>query len=174
MLISTHLPPPVITERTALLAATTHILCCSYAIYLSAAASSENDQGNELGFKDCPGRFDPSIERSRHPAQHRTAYLPLHIRKDLTSIGLIPASVQLLGGNAKLDDDIAGQVLRLDLAALLSPQSQEGGLVLARDDPSVRAADEVAAIGRTAVCGCLRRREHSSAGALRIWLENRG
>ena len=28
-MISTHLPPPVITERTALLAATTHILCWS-------------------------------------------------------------------------------------------------------------------------------------------------
>jgi hypothetical protein len=27
--ISTHLPPPVITESTAVLAATTHILCCS-------------------------------------------------------------------------------------------------------------------------------------------------
>jgi predicted phage-related endonuclease len=27
--ISTHLPPPVITESTALRAATTHILCCS-------------------------------------------------------------------------------------------------------------------------------------------------
>ena len=28
-MISTHLPPPVITERTADLAATTHMLCCS-------------------------------------------------------------------------------------------------------------------------------------------------
>jgi len=33
VVISTHLPPPVITERTALLAATTHILCCSCGMY---------------------------------------------------------------------------------------------------------------------------------------------
>ena len=46
MVISTHLPPPVITERTADRAATTHILCCSCGIYFATAASSENDQGS--------------------------------------------------------------------------------------------------------------------------------
>src|SRR5207344_1750445 len=42
----THLPPPVITDRTALLDATTHMLCCSCGMYFSAAASTENDQGS--------------------------------------------------------------------------------------------------------------------------------
>ena len=46
MVISTHLPPPVITDSTADLAATTHILCCSCGMYFATAASSENDQGN--------------------------------------------------------------------------------------------------------------------------------
>jgi putative transposase len=41
VVISTHLPPPVITDSTAVRAATTHILCCSCGIYFSAAASSE-------------------------------------------------------------------------------------------------------------------------------------
>ena len=31
--ISSHLPPPIMTERTAVLAATTHILCCSCGMY---------------------------------------------------------------------------------------------------------------------------------------------
>src|SRR5438067_4582420 len=44
--ISTHLPPPVITESAASLALVTHILCWSCAICFSAAASSENDQGS--------------------------------------------------------------------------------------------------------------------------------
>ena len=48
--------------------------------------------------------------------------------------------------DAKLDDEIAGQVLRLDLAALFPPQPHQSRLVIAHDDPGVRAADEVAAV----------------------------
>ena len=46
MVISIHLPPPVMIESTADLALVTHMLCCSWAICFSAAASSENDQGS--------------------------------------------------------------------------------------------------------------------------------
>ena len=38
------------------------------------------------------------------------------------------------------------EVLGLDLAALFPPQAEQGGLVVAHDDPGVRAADEGAAI----------------------------
>ncbi len=55
MVISTHLPPPVMIESTAVRAATTHILCCSCAACFSAAASSENDQGGmNLASKAAP------------------------------------------------------------------------------------------------------------------------
>ena len=56
-------------------------------------------------------------------------------------------AVEGLGHDAELDDEVAGQVLGLDLAALFPPQPQQGGLVVAHDDPGVRAADEVAAVG---------------------------
>ena len=46
MVISIHLPPPVMIERTADRALVTHMLCWSWAICFSAAASSENDQGS--------------------------------------------------------------------------------------------------------------------------------
>src|SRR5215467_10138422 len=46
MAISTHFPPPVMMESTELLRWVTHMLCCSWAMYFSAAASSENDQGS--------------------------------------------------------------------------------------------------------------------------------
>ena len=46
MLISTHLPPPVMIESTESLALVTHILCCSCGMYFSAAPSSENDHGS--------------------------------------------------------------------------------------------------------------------------------
>ena len=68
--------------------------------------------------------------------------LLLDIGDDLTGIGLVPAPVELLGGEPKLDDEVAGEVLRLDLAALLSPQPQQSGFIIAHDDPGVRAADE--------------------------------
>src|SRR5438093_7491811 len=44
--ISTHLPPPVMMDRTADLRWVTHMLCWTWAMYFSAAASSENDQGS--------------------------------------------------------------------------------------------------------------------------------
>jgi hypothetical protein len=50
------------------------------------------------------------------------ADLPLDIRDDLTGIGLVPASVQRLGGQAQLDDEVAGEVLRFNLATFFPPQ----------------------------------------------------
>src|SRR5262249_49199421 len=46
IVISTHLPPPVMIESTAVLKCVTHMLCWTCAIYFSAAASSENDHGS--------------------------------------------------------------------------------------------------------------------------------
>ena len=57
-------------------------------------------------------------------------------------------AVEGFGDHTELDDEVAGEVLRLDLAALFPPKAQQGGLVIAHDDPGVRAADEVAALGR--------------------------
>jgi hypothetical protein len=45
---------------------------------------------------------------------------------------------------AKLNDEVAGEVLWLDLAAFLPPEAEEGGFVGAHDDAGVRAADETA------------------------------
>ena len=46
----------------------------------------------------------------------------------------------------KLDNEVARQVLRLDLAPLFPPKAEQGGLIVAHDDPGVRAADKIAAI----------------------------
>ena len=85
------------------------------------------------------------------------ADLPLDVRDDLTGVGLVPAPVQLLGGRAELNDEVAGQVLWLNLAAFFPPQPQQGGLVVAHDDPGVRAADE----GTAGMAGpCVHGRTH--------------
>src|SRR6476659_4757673 len=54
--------------------------------------------------------------------------------------------IEGLGHQTKLDDEIAGEVLRLGLAAFLAPQPQQGSLVAPHDDPSVGTADEAPAI----------------------------
>ena len=66
----------------------------------------------------------------------------LDVLDGLPRVALVPAPVQILGGLAELDDEIAGQVLRLGLAALFAPEAQQGGFVVAHDDAGVGAADE--------------------------------
>ena len=53
--------------------------------------------------------------------------LPLDVREHLTGIGLVPVPVQVLGHNPKLDNQIAGQVLWVDLAPLFPPEPEERG-----------------------------------------------
>jgi hypothetical protein len=50
--------------------------------------------------------------------------------------------IEGLGDDPELDDEVAGEVLRLGLAAFLAPEAQECGFIVAHDDPGVRAADE--------------------------------
>src|SRR5882757_1739397 len=68
MVISIHLPPPVMIDSTAVLELATHILCCSCAMCFSAAASSENDQGNmNLASNTAPeGSIRPSSVAAIH------------------------------------------------------------------------------------------------------------
>jgi hypothetical protein len=70
----------------------------------------------------------------------------LNIQDHLPGIGLIPAPVQLFGRQPELDDEVAREVFGLDLAALFAPEADQGGFVIAHDDPGIRAADEVAAV----------------------------
>jgi len=116
-------------------------------MYFSAAASSEKrPREHELGLKHCPGRFNPAVQCGRHPAQHRVPNASLDVGEHLASIGLIPAPVQVLSRNAKLDNEIARQVFRLDFAALLPPKSEEGSLIVAHDGTGIRSAYKIAAI----------------------------
>ena len=78
----------------------------------------------------------------------------LDVADDPSGIALIPASVERLGGDAELDDEIVGKVLGFSLAALFFPQPDERRFVAAHYDPCVRAADEWATNLKFS-CGCL-------------------
>ena len=77
--------------------------------------------------------------------------LTLNVRKHMTGIGLIPAPIEVLGGEPQLDNEVARQVLWFDLATLFLPKAQQGTLVLAHDGADVRPANEVTP-GCLAVC----------------------
>ena len=80
---------------------------------------------HELGLEDGLAAFDAAIERGGHPAQRRMPDLPLDVRDHLARVGLIPAPIKVLRHHSELDDEIAGQVLWLDLAALFPPEPQQ-------------------------------------------------
>src|ERR1019366_3823392 len=92
-----------------------------------------------------PGTLDHAVQGGRHPQVHRVKDPPLHVFDGLTGISLVPEPIEILSGLAELDDEVGGQVLRLGLPALFPPEAEQGGLVVAHDDPGVGAADEVAA-----------------------------
>ena len=71
---------------------------------------------------------------------------PLNVGNHVTRVGLIPASVKVLGYDSELDDKVAGEIFGLDLAAFFAPQPKQRILVIAHDDPGVGAADKVAAV----------------------------
>ena len=76
----------------------------------------------------------------------------LHVDDAPAGIGLIPAPIKGLSRQPELYDQIAGEVLRLDLAALLPPQPDQGSLVLAHDGPGVGAAEITAAVLQGGCC----------------------
>ena len=68
----------------------------------------------------------------------------------LPCVAFVPMSVESFGRHAKLDDEVSGQVLRLGLASFLAPEADQGGLIVAHDDPGIRAADERTALDKFA------------------------
>src|SRR6185437_2282986 len=104
---STHLPPPVIIERTADRAATTHMLCCSWGMYLPAAASSEKDHGSMNLASKTVSLSCTAVKRRAHPPYDWMPDSPLDVGDDLTGVGLIPATIELFGREPKLNNQVA-------------------------------------------------------------------
>jgi len=57
-------------------------------------------------------------------------------------------AIELLGGDAELDDKVPGQVLRVDLAAFLLPEANKRGFIATHDDSGVCSAKEVSPANR--------------------------
>src|SRR6516165_1198166 len=97
---------------------------------------------HEFGFEHRAGAFDHAVQRRRHPAEHRLAHPALDICDHLPGRPLVPLSVQGFSREPQLDDEIAGQVLRLGLAPFFAPEPEQSGLIAAHDNPGVRATNK--------------------------------
>src|SRR5215831_14024064 len=96
--ISTHLPPPVMTESTEVLRWVTHMLCWSCGMYFSAAASSEKDHSSmELGLEHRLRALHDSVEGGHHPRNCRMPDPALHVADPPAGVALIPGAIELLG-----------------------------------------------------------------------------
>ena len=111
-------------------------------IFFGRALLRERPGQHELGFENRPSGFDYSVEGCGQIADNWMLNPPLDPAKGVTGVAFEPVAVEGFGHDPELDDEIAGQVLWLDLAALLAPKAEKGTFIIARNDPSVRAADE--------------------------------
>src|SRR5262249_15641277 len=126
-----------------------HIMLQLRHVFFGGRFLRERPRQHELGFEHRVAALDPAVEGCRHPAQRRMTDPFLDVSYGLTGIGLIPAPVQLFGRITKLDDEIARQILGLDLSALLPPEPEDGGFIVAYDDRGIGAADEIAAMAKS-------------------------
>ena len=147
MVISTHLPPPVITERIADLSRYhAHVVLQLRHILLDSRLFRERPGQHELGLEHRPASIDEPIKGRPHPAVHRMPNPALDVFDGLARISLEPFAIEVLGHAAELDDEVAREVLRLDLSPLFVPKVDERRFIAAHDDPSIRTADEGAAV----------------------------
>jgi hypothetical protein len=66
----------------------------------------------------------------------------------LPGIALVPGAVELLGRGPELDDEVAGEICRLDLASLFL-RGEGGRLHRCPRSPGVGAPDEAATVETT-------------------------
>ena len=103
----------------------------------SGAFLGEGPGQHELRFEHRLGALDHTVEGRGHPEQNGVPHPALHVLEHFAGVRLEPAPVQGLGRDAELDDEVSGQVLGLDLAALLLPKAEKGRLVAAHYYPRV-------------------------------------
>jgi hypothetical protein len=101
---------------------------------------------HELGLEHGVEGVDEAVQRRREVSMDRVLDPALDMGYGSTSVAFVPGPIQRLGGAPELDNEVATQIRRLGLAALLLPQPDQRRLVRAHYDPRVRAAEEVAAI----------------------------
>ena len=143
IVISTHFPPPVMIDSTADRSGSP--TCCAGAgpCTFRPPTSSENDQGSmnlDSNTASVPSTIPSRVATIQGMAECLTRRWTLVMRWPV--LRSYQVAVELLGCDPELHDQVAGQVLRLGLPALLAPKPNQGGFIVSHDDPGIGAADE--------------------------------
>ena len=123
-----------------------HIVLQLRHVLLSCRLLGESPRQHEFGFEDCARWLNDAIERGCHPFMDGMADARLSVPNGLTCVALVPAAVELLGDGPELNDEIAGKILRLELAAFFAPETDEIFFIITHDDTGIRSANEIPAI----------------------------
>jgi hypothetical protein len=118
-----------------------HIMLQLRHVFLGCRFLRERPRQHELGLEHRIAALDPAVQSGPHPAQRRMTDSLLDVGDHLPGIDLVPAPIEVLGRKPELDHEIARQVLRFNLTALFAPEPDQGGFIVAHDDPSIRAAN---------------------------------
>jgi hypothetical protein len=95
-------------------------------VLLGGRAFRERPRQHELGLVDRSGLHHHTVEGGRHPGNDRVLDAGLRRRDGLPRVALEPRPVEVLCGEAELDDEVRGEVLRPDLAPFLPPEAGSG------------------------------------------------
>ena len=93
-------------------------------VFLGGRFLRERPRQHEFRFEYGGACLDTAVDG--HPPNRWVSDQPLDVRDDLTAIRLIPPPIKFLGNDPELDNEVAGQVLGLDLAALDSRRACDG------------------------------------------------
>jgi hypothetical protein len=96
---------------------------------------------HELGFKYGADRLDATVEVGSHPTVDRVQHPALAV-DDIAGAPFAPASIQRLRGRTKLGYEIVRRVVRIELASLPAPESQEGCFIVTQYDLGIGTTDE--------------------------------
>jgi hypothetical protein len=130
MLISTHLPPPVMIDRAPVPCVHhPHVVLQLSHVLFRGCVFRERPRQHELRLEHGVGVLDHAIEGCGDPAVDWMVNLALDVGDDAPGVALVPSKVERLSGDAELDDEIAAQIFRLGLAALFFPQADQRRLV---------------------------------------------
>ena len=83
-----------------------HIMLQLRHVLRSRRLFRERPRQHEFGFENRIAARHPAIQGRRHPFERRMEHPLLNTRDHLPGIGLIPAPVQVLGHDAKLNDEV--------------------------------------------------------------------
>ena len=106
-------------------------------VFLRRRLFGERPGEHELGLEDRPGALDHAVQCGRQKPDYGVVDPLLDGCDDLACVALIPVPIERFCRYPELDDEVAREIFRLGFTPFFAPEAQEGGLVIAHDDPSI-------------------------------------